>query len=45
MVRPEYVRIKYVDIPEEFRAEYNLSAYEHNGWCYFEVIRGAYGLP
>ena len=45
MARPEYVRIKYADIPEEFRAEYNLSVYEHNGWCYFEVIRGAYGLP
>ena len=45
MDRPEYVRIKATDIPEEFKNEYHLPAFEHNGWCYFEVVRGAYGLP
>ena len=48
MERKEYVRIKYADIPQEFRDEYGLtpdSALVHNGWVYFEVVRGAYGLP
>ncbi len=45
MDRPEYVRIKASDIPREFYDEYNLSEFEHNGWVYFEVVRGAYGLP
>ena len=45
MARPEYVRIKYTDIPAELRNEYKLADYKHNGWAYFEVIRGAYGLP
>jgi hypothetical protein len=45
MDRKEYVRIKYADIPQEFRDEYALPAFEHKGWVYFEVVRGAYGLP
>lgn len=45
MDRPEYVRIKASDIPKEFYDEYNLSQFEHNGWVFFEVVRGAYGLP
>ena len=45
MARKEYVRVKYADIPHEFREEYGLEAYKHNGWVYFEVVRGAYGLP
>ncbi len=49
MDRPEYVRIKASDIPQEFYDydEYNQSEFEHNGWVYFEVVRGAcaYGLP
>ena len=25
--------------------EYNLTPYAHNGWIYFEIIKGCYGLP
>jgi hypothetical protein len=42
--RPEFVRIKLADIPEEFILEYNLTAYVHNGWVYFEINKGVYGL-
>ena len=45
MERPEYVKIKLDDIPQEFIDEYNLLAYAHNGWIFFEVIKGCYGLP
>ncbi len=44
MARPKYVRIKYADIPADFRDEYKLADYKHNGWAYFDVICGAYGL-
>ena len=42
--RPEYVRIKIDVIPQEFIEEYNLMAYVHNGWVYFEITKGIYGL-
>ena len=42
--RPEYVRIKLSDIPEEFALEYNLLSYARDGWVYFEIRRGVYGL-
>ncbi len=42
--RPEYVRIKIADIPQEFIDEYNLTEFEHNGWVYFEINNGVYGL-
>ena len=45
MARKEYVRIKYADIPAEVRDEYHLDDFVHNGWVYYEVVRGAYGLP
>ena len=45
MERPEYVKIKLTDIPQEFIDEYNLLTYEYNGWVFFEVIKGCYGLP
>ena len=38
MARPEYVKIKYSDIPDEFRKEYNLADFEHNGWASFGVV-------
>ena len=44
MARKEYVRIKYNNIPEEFRKDYNFPEYVCNGWVFFEVIHGAYGL-
>ena len=45
MERHEYVKIKLTDIPQEFIDEYNLHAFAYNGWVYFEVIKGCYGLP
>ena len=45
MERSEYVRIKLSDIPQEFIEEYDLSEPAQNGWIYFEILRGCYGLP
>jgi hypothetical protein len=46
MEDPEYVRIKITDIPEEFILEYGLARKDDiNGWIYFEICRGCYGLP
>ena len=42
--RPEYVRIKIGDIPTEFIDEYRLTHFAHNGWVYFEINKGVYGL-
>ena len=44
--RPEYVRIKLSDIPLDFVDEYNLKDFfDANGWVYFEIKNGVYGLP
>ncbi len=46
MKDPEYVRIKITDISEEFILEYGLAGKEDkNGWIYFDIRRGCYGLP
>ena len=45
MDRPEYVRIKISDIPQEFIDEYDLTNHTCNGWVYFEIVKGCYGLP
>ena len=45
MERSEYVRIKLSDIQKEFIEEYNLTQAVQNGWIYFEILRGCYGLP
>jgi hypothetical protein len=42
--RPEYVRIKLTDIPAEFITEYDLHAFVHDGWIYFEITKAVYGL-
>ena len=42
--RPEYVRIRLSDIPQEFIDEYNLHEYERDGWVYFEITKGVYGF-
>jgi hypothetical protein len=42
--RPEYVRIHISQIPDEFIEEYNLHQYVHEGWVYFEITKGVYGL-
>jgi hypothetical protein len=43
--RPEYVRIKLADIPQEFINEYKLDKLARNSWIYFEMRRGMYSLP
>ena len=45
MERSEYVRIKLSDIPQEFIEEYDPTQSVQNGWIYFEILRGCYGLP
>jgi hypothetical protein len=45
MPDPEYVRIKKLDIPDEFILEYNLLGCNRNSWVYFEICQGCYGLP
>ena len=45
MERYEYVRIKFSDISQEFIEEYAPSKASQNGWIYFEILRGCYGLP
>jgi hypothetical protein len=45
MPDPEYVRIKMTDIPDEFIEEYNLIGRDRDGWVYFEIRQGCYGLP
>ena len=45
MERSEYVRIKFSDTPQEFIEEYDISKVSQNGWIYFEILCGCYGLP
>jgi hypothetical protein len=43
--RPEYIRIKLADIPQEFIDVYKLNRFAHDSWVYFEMRRGMYSLP
>ena len=45
MQRSEYVRIKLSNIPQEFIDEYDLTKHTCDGWVYFEILKGCYGLP
>jgi hypothetical protein len=45
MPDPKYVRIKTTDIPTEFIEEYKLAGRDRDGWIYFEICQGCYGLP
>ncbi len=45
MPNPEYVCIKITDIPAEFIDKYKLAGRDRNGWTYFEIRQGCYGLP
>ena len=45
MERSEYVRIKFLDVPQEFIEEYNLTEAAQNGWIYFDILCRCYGLP
>ena len=39
------MKIKLEQIPQDFFLEYNLIPFVHNGWVYFGITRGCYGLP
>jgi hypothetical protein len=44
--RPEYGRVKQMDIPDKIIDEYNLCEKTTlDGWVYFKVMQGMYGLP
>jgi hypothetical protein len=45
MPDPEYVCIKLSDILDEFIKEYILLSQDQDGWIYFEICQGCYGLP
>ena len=38
------MRIKLLDIPQEFIKEYDLTQAVQKGWIYFEILRGCYVL-
>ena len=44
MERPEYMRIPLKIIPQQIIDEYNLAHLAHNGYIYFQVDKGLYGL-
>jgi hypothetical protein len=37
--------VKPSDIPQEIIGEYKLNEKAKDGWIYFKVVRGMYGLP
>ena len=45
MKRPEYIRIKVSDIPDEIVNEYNLHSKATGGHVYVKISKGMYGLP
>ena len=45
MEKPEYVRVKLEDIPQEFVKEYHMLENKRHVWVYFEIVWGCYGLP
>jgi hypothetical protein len=45
MTRPEYMRMKIKDLPEEFVTMYNLAdKATSNGYVYIKIQKGIYGL-
>ena len=45
MLEPEHVRVKISDIQAEFIEEYDLVRRDCNGWIYYKIRQGCYGLP
>ncbi len=45
MPDPEYVCIEIADILVELIEGYNLQGCDCDGWIYFEICQGCYGLP
>jgi hypothetical protein len=44
MPEPKYICIKISDIPDKFIKEYKLIGLDHDGWIYFKICQGCYGL-
>ena len=42
---PEYFQVKLADIPQDFIDKYNLTKHARDGWVYFDIRKGVYGLP
>ena len=42
--RPEYAHIQLSVMPQEIIDKYNLTQFVHNGWIYFQLSKGMYGL-
>jgi hypothetical protein len=46
LLRPEYIRIRLTDLPDEIIKEYKLKdKATAKGFIYLEVVKGMYGLP
>ena len=46
LLRPEYIRVKLIDLPEEIIQEYKLREKANKKGCIFlKVVKGMYGLP
>ncbi len=45
MPEPKYVCIKILDITNEFIDKYKLTGLDLDGWIYFKICQGCYGLP
>ena len=45
MGRSECAHIKLSNILQEFIDKYNLTTHTCNGWVYFQILKGFYGLP
>jgi hypothetical protein len=45
MPKPEYICIKISDIPQDFIDKFKLKGLDHDGWIYFKICQGCYGLP
>jgi hypothetical protein len=44
--RPEYLKVKIADLPAEIIKQYNLTEKANkNGFVFFEITQGMYGLP
>ena len=45
MIRYGYIRFELKKITDDFRIQYNLNQYAHNGYFYEEIRKGMCGLP
>eukprot|EP00804_Cyclotella_cryptica_P009174 CCRYP_003213-RA/>CCRYP_003213-RA protein AED:0.16 eAED:-0.04 QI:0/-1/0/1/-1/1/1/0/131 len=41
---PEFIRIRLDNIPEEFIDKNDLTHHVSDGWIYFKIVKGVYGL-